>query len=96
MPCVPNGYEHQRTQAQPSLKTRAPLRPGARCTCTSGLARASPVGPLMASLTSYQEETSLLTSDPAAEQFTRLLLGLAIQKVDTPLRGGKGQGQTQR
>lgn len=30
----------------------------------------------------------LLTSDPAAAQLMRLLLGLAIQKVDTALRGG--------
>ena len=30
----------------------------------------------------------LLTSDPAAAQFMRLLLGLAIQKVDTALWAG--------
>lgn len=37
----------------------------------------------------------LLTSDPAAAQFMRLLLGLAIQKVDTALWTGAEMEQHQ-
>lgn len=37
----------------------------------------------------------LLTSDPAAAQFMRLLLGLAIQKVDTALWTGTEMEQHQ-
>lgn len=62
-----------------------------------GLTAHAPATPPLALTPTFpMEGVFLLTSDPAAAQLMRLLLGLAIQKVDTALRGEGGwKGITQ-